>query len=79
MNFEKLIEWGAIILVAFLGLRWIMGAFEDTLNAPSASSIPYAPGGIIAAEPYGVLAWSPYGYAGNWTPRAVNHRGNRRG
>lgn len=83
MNFEKLIEWGAIILVAFLGIRWLMGAFSQSLDSVSNGSypgaIPYNPGGVIAAEPYGVMRWAPYGYAGNYSPINVIHRGNRRG
>ena len=32
MNFEKLIEWGAIILVVILGVRWLGGLLASTGN-----------------------------------------------
>jgi Flp pilus assembly protein protease CpaA len=68
MNLEKLLEWGGIIIVAFLLLRWVSNAFamnqdsglQQTWN-PSAYPSYGVGGGVLYFQPQLTSPWYPGG------------------
>jgi hypothetical protein len=75
MNLEKLIEWGAIVLVCIMGVRWLAGLF-GTGDPVSGLHSNLAPGpAYYQGWPYGtgVVVMAP-GIVGPQWPRRWRNR-----
>lgn len=66
MNFEKLLEWGVILLVVILGIRWLSGMFGGGINELPVQPGVYIPGAFNPIYGSGVVVMRPGMMAGQY-------------